>query len=509
MKFRSKPAREKAQDYIEQLIGDSLAANQFLLPPIRAIAARAGVSHATMATCLRRLEQEGRVHIRKQSGVALVPVKQLPAAQTVHRYFKASLSSRHTVVCQRIINDFILGDVSRTVQLPSNKQIAAHYAVGYRTAKKALDTLVNEGMLKKKGRHYTRASAIERRPFSRIVLITAHADLGLLAEYSPRANEFWRQLEYEELRSGITLDILDYPHYKARQSIEKDTAGFLVWTTAFDLQSLRTLLQHLSALHRPVAVLDELGKIDYKQLHLEFAHLPRMAFFSMAMSERAGRDVARYLITKSYKNAAFFTHTLNDPCYGPRYEGFRETFEDLSGGSCRVRLFEMTKENHIALEKSVLQNTEPYKDLHARLEAYNSAVRNLVGKTASPFFVSDTIRPVRALYWKATMAPLFARALKDPDVTAWVCCNDEMAYLALDFLLEQGIDVPNRVIVIGFDDRIESFARGLSSYSFNVPVLVAAMVEHILWFGRTGKQPITGIQEVKGRIVQRWSTNRR
>jgi LacI family transcriptional regulator len=60
----------------------------------------------------------------------------------------------------------------------------------------------------------------------------------------------------------------------------------------------------------------------------------------------------------------------------------------------------------------------------------------------------------------------FRRLLHSGGPTAWVCANDMTAVLALAFLKRNGVAVPERVSVMGFDNTLASWQLGITSYDF-------------------------------------------
>jgi DNA-binding LacI/PurR family transcriptional regulator len=100
--------------------------------------------------------------------------------------------------------------------------------------------------------------------------------------------------------------------------------------------------------------------------------------------------------------------------------------------------------------------------------------------------------------------PLFEKALADRSITAWVAANDTVAVHALAFLQEKKVRVPDDISLIGFDDTLEAFKNGLTSYNFNIEVIARRMLNHILDSAREpSKQPRGTDSEVEGCMVER------
>jgi DNA-binding LacI/PurR family transcriptional regulator len=86
--------------------------------------------------------------------------------------------------------------------------------------------------------------------------------------------------------------------------------------------------------------------------------------------------------------------------------------------------------------------------------------------------------------------------------------NDYSATLALDYLKEKQIAVPERVAMIAFDNTLDAMEYQLTSYDFNNTGIVNTMLRYIL---SPSAPPATGrneIMEVEGSIVERRSTLR-
>jgi DNA-binding LacI/PurR family transcriptional regulator len=105
--------------------------------------------------------------------------------------------------------------------------------------------------------------------------------------------------------------------------------------------------------------------------------------------------------------------------------------------------------------------------------------------------------------------PLFARALRDRDITAWVISNDLTALSALGFLRSRRRRVPQEISVLGFDDIYEAFSAKMTSYSFNLPALMHAMLSYVLRPSSfRGKATHDSPFEVEGFVSQRGSSGR-
>ena len=75
--------------------------------------------------------------------------------------------------------------------------------------------------------------------------------------------------------------------------------------------------------------------------------------------------------------------------------------------------------------------------------------------------------------------PLFESLLRSSTETARVGCNDEAAVVALIWLLNKQVR-KTKISILGFDNSMQAFSTGLTSYDFNVAGSVRAMLEYIV-----------------------------
>jgi len=103
--------------------------------------------------------------------------------------------------------------------------------------------------------------------------------------------------------------------------------------------------------------------------------------------------------------------------------------------------------------------------------------------------------------------PLLQAAFGEGGATAWVAADDDTALPCLDFLESHGVRVPDDISVAGFDDSLDGFMRGLTTYNYVGPAYVRAMLRHVLSpgspeSGGSGNCPV----ELPGVVVPRHTT---
>lgn len=112
----------------------------------------------------------------------------------------------------------------------------------------------------------------------------------------------------------------------------------------------------------------------------------------------------------------------------------------------------------------------------------------------------------REMFRRPECTPLFKKALDDPKITAWVCASDPVGLLALDFLKSRGKQVPRQISVVSVDDCYDAFQAGLTSYNFNVPMLLSRTLDFIVrpegYPGIAQKKR----EEIVGHLIERVSS---
>jgi DNA-binding LacI/PurR family transcriptional regulator len=148
-----------------------------------------------------------------------------------------------------------------------------------------------------------------------------------------------------------------------------------------------------------------------------------------------------------------------------RDRGLRSVFADDPGCTLRefTALFAPPRPSRVASEMNQLANE--YREegiLPARLINYHTSRLHALD------ILSLRVRAMR---------PCFEEALRFPSVTAWVCCNDDMAAAALEFLRQHGKRVPADISLVGFDNNVIAHQLGIDSYDFPVDTMGCMAME--------------------------------
>lgn len=424
--------------------------------------------------------------------------------------------SRVTDIEQRLLTDIQSATFPRGSRLPVLKVLADRYGASYSTLTSALGVLVARGVLVRRGRGYhvyQSPSSSHTRPT--VLCLTTPGNFNRFARSTPRSADFWRTIEHECCRHEIQFEVRslweveetavrrrDVTCSIRRMMRERSLVGVIVWSLSGERTHMRRVAAALAESGVQVSMLFESGLDTAEALVSSVRHALRVRLFTLGLGPACGRAVGRFLAGAGHRKVAFFGTRCDDP----RGRGLEEALAD-AGLELPV----------LSLSPSSFATDTDYQQAMADSDAYSSlrgvldACVQQAGAT-----LSDTLRmhmPGKALpemaYLQECMQPLFEKALARRDVTAWVGTTDSVAFLALDFLAARAVDVPRRVSVVGFDDTIESFDRGLTSYSFNAPACAVAVLDHILSPESLRRLYPPGLIEVPGTVMVRRTTCRR
>ena len=94
---------------------------------------------------------------------------------------------------------------------------------------------------------------------------------------------------------------------------------------------------------------------------------------------------------------------------------------------------------------------------------------------------------------------------EDQTITAWVASNDNVALDCYDYIKVKHRTNTGRPVIIGFDDSEIAFIHQFTSYNFNVPARLTAMLRFIIEERSQFTKSIL-IRTIPGFISQRATT---
>ena len=359
--------------------------------------------------------------------------------------------------------------------VPSIKEMRVRYGASFSTIAQALQSLVADGRLTPHGRGFRVSELPAPAGRARLVLIAHSEAAGDLGTVVPRNPEFLRQLERECLRLRLALDVRDEQNATAA-SHEAPVVGYIVWIRGIFFERLCELLRQLGRTQLPVAVMDEDGTTPLRPY---IARNPRIRHFLVAASSSAGQAVGELLLRLGHRRVAYLTPVGASSYCRKRYEGIARVFAQagMADGLLRMAPGNAESFEHIVAHHQAMPG---FARIGAELERFSQTITPSAQACADTFdtFYRDTMLLRRAI--QRELFPVLDRAILDRSISALVGVNDWTALIAMVHARERGVRVPEELALLGFDDTFEAFAHGLSSYDYNMPALVQAMLEHIL-----------------------------
>ncbi|MCX7726163.1 MAG: substrate-binding domain-containing protein [Chitinispirillaceae bacterium] len=421
------------------------------------------------------------------------------------------------MVAEKIYSDIISGKYGPGEKLPCCKELQKIYAISFATLKKGLSSLIKDRIIERVGEGYFVPCLVSSLGHSKIVAIGCGWEDGKIwVDYQDKS--YFRILESECIRLNIQLDVIVYFRSSGRLRFvhtasnkdydltDRSILGYVFIVANLD-SGPEEVLERLSLLKRNVAVLDVVGGWKIPRIALNNRLI---RFFTTTTSELPARRVAQYLLSKGHRKVAFFSPFHKAYWSQKRCDIIKEMFS-RAGFPDGVITF---LQNGYAYQWDYLKNQDYEEDIRALINQYSNWKKEAHGEFFKRFgnlgysivrYMTEWNCASGEIYEK--MKPSFEKALKDKNITAWITTNDFTATIAMDFLKEKGIKIPDELSVISFDNTLDAMEYQLTSYDFNNSGIITMMLRFII-APHTISPPRNGNYiEIDGTLVIRKSTS--
>jgi DNA-binding LacI/PurR family transcriptional regulator/DNA-binding transcriptional regulator YhcF (GntR family) len=517
---KRKPGIEKALAFIKN--GNASQRFGQRLPPLRVLAREAQVSFVTMWKAVDQLKKS-KLIIGTGNGNVNLLNQNYNRGNREFRFdaLEAPIDGEEEnlfwkKVKNRLKKDILCGRYMHGQPLPSCKELMYHHGGSFRTLKKSLNALTAEGLIKPFKRGFIVPMITISEAHARVVVVgCGWKDGKIWADYQDK--NYFRLLESECIQLKIALDVVVY-------SRNNDHLSFIHSATKkpYDLKSENILgviyivanleinpddvLRELSTLKKPVAVLDVVGCYCTSP---GFSGNRYLQFFTTTASAFPATMVARYLLNFRHTRVAFISPFHKAPWSKIRCRNCATVFRD-AGFPAGVRPFVLDR---YAYQWDFLKNTESREDLQSLINQYAQwkeyAHSNFFKRFGNiSYSISKYLTE-----WNCASGEIYKRmralcekALRDKGITAWIMGNDFAATLALDYLKEKNVRVPQDISIIAFDNTLDAMEYQLTSYDFNNNGIVSMMLRYILTPSTIPVNQRGKFLEVEGTIVVRRST---
>lgn len=459
---------------LEALEAEEARAPHAPLPSIRNLAGRSGVSVNTVQRALRTLAARGAAYGLPGKGYywgkGPAPAPPLPPP-------KASAQDR---IAAALKEDLRAGALDPFARLPAQKALAGRYRVSTRTLRKAFSALEGDGALDRDGRTYRFRAGPAAARGSLVILVTRCDSSGRLLLDSERELDFLKAAYAETRALRLELQVIGFDpegrliDRRGRaippMPVGRPVLGFLVstWLVSDVLGILSLLRPH----RQPIAVWWEHSPESFSR-----TRFPRnVAFFNLSFGERPGAIVAETLLAKGHAQVLFLSPFHASAWSQQRLKGLRKRILKAPGG----RVAAVTSEAH-ASPWSFQQ--EAWKELRAKNRTLAVDDPKVMHRKSR-----NLARRVRNMLRKDP---------PDPEATAWVCVNDEVAETVAAFLGQR--DAPPAPYLISFDNSAASYRLGIDSFAFDAAAMVRHMLFHLTRPTAAGF-PARGLVDLEGRV---------
>ena len=503
---KRRPGIEKAVEFIARY-GTSYPFGG-KMPPIRTLARQAGVSFVTMWKAVRTVKESGGIKMPQPAQTQNISSETAPSPQPFNLLWRK--------VHLRLKKDILSGRFVHSDFLPSYKELQYQYSVSFRTLKKVINELSNEGLIKPGRKGYIVPAFTMSDSNAKIVALGCGWEDGKIwADYQDR--NYFRILESECMLNKISLDNVVYfrqnnhlrfIHSAARQpySLVKDTILGIIYIIANLEVDPCDVLKELEVVKKPIAVLDVVGYFNNHALPPgnRFVRL-----FTTTASLSPAKLAAQYLLRLGHKHIAFISPFHKAEWSKLRYAVCSAIYND-AGYPSGVTPFVLDR---FAYQWDYIKKPGNREDLQTLISQYAQWKKHAHAEFFKKFgnisysiskYLTEWNCASGEIYQK--MVPLFQKALRDTSITGWLMANDFAATLALDYLKEQNIRVPRDLSIMAFDNTLDAMEYQLSTYDFNNNGIVNMMLRYILSPSTIQAQDREKIIEVDGTIVVRRST---
>ncbi len=505
---RPRPAQQRAEEFLRRVVARIRAAGRSRLPTVAQLSAQARVGPVALSRALAKLVDEGLVEARPGLGIVLAGAvrENTDAGSDTERAWERARRELAAMVSRSELGP---GDM-----LPSVKQLCARFGVSYPSLRRALSSLCAEKLIQPHLRGFRVPDLPAPRSAATVLLITVKTSDSHPSASFPRHTQVLWHMEEECVRHGMLPRMLPYDVARgtftsaggaeAIRPGNTSVLGILVTSMGTPSAAFEPLYYRLVETGKPVAILDDGGGVV---LPGRAPGAVRLIRFADTRSD--GAAVARYLVGLGHRSVAYLSPTHAALWSQERLAGIRGVYEAAGLGA------------HVlaCCDDSIRTTSEAVGPGQSARAIVEHAARSLSASRAeADRMVGHMLQRMRErldLYMEPEIlaqieAPLFEQALATGTATAWVCSSDYVASRALQFLAQKRVAVPETVSVMGFDDSLDAFTDRITSYNFNIAMVVRTMLNHVLGpvsrrDAQRGAPPLV----VEGFVTERETTRRR
>lgn len=510
------PKAERVSRELQRRIGSGQLPKGSKLPPIRELAQIFGVSPNTIQLGLNALEKDGLLTKRDRSGI-FVSGKQDRIPETLEQEIRPARSRSHRVA-EDLASRITQGDFRIGEYLPTRKALIFQFRTSGKTINSALNSLEKKGLIHRIGNAFvvgpptTKQMRIRDRVY-RLSRESRPTDPIIRQNIRP---DFLLSFERELATHGISFSGKFDPRgiiaKTAQTLVDRDALGFLqpgyadAWMDK-DTKASRRLIDRdirwISAIRAPT-VMFNCGTILDTFPDLSFKPFP--AIYPLQIDNRgSGSSIGAYLAMMGHRKIAYFSYST-EMWNHTRGQGLESGFFNATARKGKCLFFKAD------FQKRRLLRYEPGENRGLE-DGFNKMVSSLTndftfeGNSPISKMAARLMGLITVNHQFSVMPPLFERALSDPEITAWVCADPNVAVRSARFLHQKGIRVPRNKSLISFDNNEDLSHRGITGFDMQIERL-GYLAAHCLLGDIPIKRGKRGEVVCPGKIIDRGSVAR-
>lgn len=484
---------KKAISYLEIALSQGIFKPGDRLPGLRTLCKNVGVSSRTMDSAVHNLSQKNLLSIVPKSGIR-VPLpngyQEQNFTETVEKWKK---------IRDTIANDLFSRKLDSLGKLPTIAELCNRYGVNYPILKKALCSLEKEGLLTSYKKSYKpNLISASRQKTKLLVLCNIFPDqfndkgINLNEQgfnLSSRVKVFIQELEHLCNSQNFQAEIWGYffennsitffkPDRSICHSIEnfKNYYGICLVNALPYSQDHDNLLFQLAKGNLPISIFEISGQTGWT---IPPTKNRSIRVFLVGVSDLPGKKIGSYLLELGHREIAYISPWYEDGWTKNRYNGLCTVFGMTQGSHVNLYVDSRFATGDIFLDNKELNeqilNLSSFEKLLDQMVPLSKEHIETIDFEVGPAFNATMYRRKLEIF----LQPLFEKALQNPKITAWVCADDHMAISALRFLRKKGVEVPEKISVVGIEDNFEAIYTNLTTYNFDIRGVVQNMVAFI------------------------------
>jgi DNA-binding LacI/PurR family transcriptional regulator len=430
-----------------------------------------GIGVRFMQEAVTEMERRGTLTVRRNSGIWCGKRPAQPPA----------LQGRCEEMRRRIEGDIVTGKL-RTGELPVTMgDLRRRYGASQFLIRKALQVLLERGLLRREGhRLYCADPAFSqvRKQHASVMLLGVSDESGRIAIMDLRFAAFITALESERAAQGIGLD-----HGAVRTAGTQSDAlikrlisenrhiGYIIWSNGIPGSLLETIISHLARIGKPVAVIDEIGTVTFRD---ELARLPLVKVFTIA-AFKAGMAMGAHMLSAGHRRIDYCSVDHDQAWSQRRLQGLVKAYATAGIADAVTPRVAVGIIDTVTVPAPARRHMERFlKVMQQGINREHVWFSNISRRHINRYTIEILEKQRIAL--QRLLGSLDVRSAPN----AIVFGNDMTAVIGIDVLESRGISPANRIAIAGFDDIDIAYQYNLTSYNFNLPAIAQTSLGFIV-----------------------------